>query len=81
MEETSSKSLVLSSSTAIVMESLSFNLQFVLNKSPLCNYFQLIKQLIGAVIRLHESGLVHRDIKPANIMFNERGQLKLIDFG
>jgi len=62
------------------MENLSFNLQHVLNMNPLCNIFQLIKQLVNSVRNLHESGIVHRDIKPANIMFNDKGKLKLIDF-
>ena len=29
----------------------------------------------------HQKGFIHRDIKPGNIMWNDRGQVKLLDFG
>lgn len=30
---------------------------------------------------MHTNFLMHRDLKPDNMMFNEKGDLKLIDFG
>jgi len=38
-------------------------------------------QLCHALDHAHGEGLVHRDIKPANIMVDQRGRVKLADFG
>jgi formylglycine-generating enzyme required for sulfatase activity len=38
-------------------------------------------QLCDAMHYAHQQKVVHRDIKPANLMVNERGELKVGDFG
>ncbi len=42
---------------------------------------RLIQQLCAALDYAHAHGIVHRDIKPANLMIDERGDLKVVDFG
>jgi serine/threonine protein kinase len=43
--------------------------------------FQIMLNLTDALGYAHERGMVHRDIKPGNILFDERGQAILTDFG
>lgn len=38
-------------------------------------------QITDALAEAHRRNVLHRDIKSANIMINERGQLKILDFG
>jgi serine/threonine protein kinase len=49
-----------------------------LNDDEIKNFFS---QMLEAVGYVHEQNLVHRDIKPSNFMINQKGQVKLLDFG
>jgi serine/threonine protein kinase/tetratricopeptide (TPR) repeat protein len=48
---------------------------------PLDQALDFCLQLVDALSEAHHRNVLHRDIKAANIMINERGQLKILDFG
>lgn len=41
----------------------------------------LLLQLAAGVAYLHDSWILHRDLKTSNLLLNNRGQLKIADFG
>ncbi|MFC5456555.1 serine/threonine-protein kinase [Prosthecobacter fluviatilis] len=59
------------------------DLQHLLRRDPPepKQILKIITQVCEALQFAHEQGIVHRDIKPANILVDERGNVKVADFG
>jgi len=51
------------------------------NRFDLATIFRIMDELLSALERAHDAGVIHRDIKPANVMLDAGGHVKLADFG
>ena len=38
-------------------------------------------QLLSAIALMHDNWMIHRDLKTSNLLLNNRGQIKVADFG
>ncbi|MGH9900863.1 MAG: protein kinase domain-containing protein, partial [Pyrinomonadaceae bacterium] len=42
---------------------------------------EITEDVAEALAEAHRRGVVHRDIKPSNVLINDRGEVKVLDFG
>jgi hypothetical protein len=59
------------------------NLRQLLRRGPLDlpSALRITRAICAALRYAHEEGVVHRDIKPENILTDQKGRVKIVDFG
>ncbi|KDQ64538.1 hypothetical protein JAAARDRAFT_118159 [Jaapia argillacea MUCL 33604] len=77
--------MVSNGSVYMVFEYMDHDLTGVLTQTQFsftdANLKSLCRQMLSGLAYLHHKGVIHRDIKGSNILINNRGELKLADFG
>ena len=51
------------------------------NPLSLKTALEMVLEIAYALCHLHTHGVIHRDLKPENILIDEKGHVKVIDFG
>ncbi|KAK4123931.1 kinase-like protein [Parathielavia appendiculata] len=69
----------------LVLEFLEHDLKSILEDMPepflTSEVKTLLQQLASGIAYLHDNWILHRDLKTSNLLLNNRGQLKIADFG
>lgn len=77
--------IVADSSLYMVFELLDMDLKRLLDKAKEIFVPKLVKsymyQLLDAIAFCHLNRILHRDLKPQNLLVDDRGHIKLADFG
>ena len=52
-----------------------------IGRLPADKAVEVARQLCAGLAAAHEAGVLHRDLKPGNVMLDERGNVRVTDFG